>query len=292
MKKFLLLFLALSLLGGAAFSEDLGLTAGVEFNIGQLNPEGNVDVMDTGGTNIRPFVIWEADLVENLDITVEMGLPFWGNTEGDDNFWMDLDLNIFAAYHLGLSPEGTLRFSLESDNLFEVVRDWSPRFHSGTLIPGVKYTHDLGGMSVFGKVGLPFLLFAVGDAARGVDPLDEVGIDFTLGMGMDMNPGTLGFELGLLNSIRSGGRSSDDFARYLTLLPSFTFAAIPLYAEVDIIIPIYSNGMDFEGVTIIPEFRYDITSSFQAWVNLPIFNVGADYGDVGVGLGIGVQFSF
>jgi len=311
MKKILVLVLALSLVGGAAFAQqqDLGLTAGLEFNIGALN-DGDIDAMDTAGTYVRPFFILEdSDLVEGLELEVEIGIPFWINGFGSsdfaiemgrtlggfgvtvDEFWMDIDFRFFAGYSLGLTPEGTLRLSLESENWFEVVRDGDDTFHFGILTPAIRYTHDLGDMSFFGQVGFPFLLFAAGDGASGVDAFDFVGLDFTLGMNMGLDAGILGFELTLENLIRDEWVDDHDFAQYLTLLPSFTFATIPLYVEAEFIIPLWENGMDWMGMSIIPEVQYEIIDGLRAWLNLPMHGIGSD-GDVHVGLGLGVMFSF
>ena len=283
MKKILVFLLAFSVVGGAAFAQNLGLTAGVEFNIDALNSD-DFDATDSPGTAIRPFLIWENDeLVEGLELEAELGLPFWTNYAGDGNFWMDLDLRLFAGYHFGIGSDGTLRLHLESDNYFELASEYD-NDAAGTLEFGVKYTHDLGnGLSLFGKVALPFLLYSTGPLGA----FDWVGLDFTLGMSAEINPGVFGFELAFYNNIEG----YDHFAHELSLLPSFEFSAIPLYIEVEFVIPLWENGMDWSGMSIIPEVSYEIIPGLEAWLNLPIHGIGSNF-DATVGLGLGIQFSF
>jgi hypothetical protein len=303
MKKILVLFLALSVFGGAAFAQqDLGMTAGVEFNIGALNVDG-LDATDSPGTFVRPFFIWEnSDLVEGLELEVEIGIPFWTNGFGSsdmaiimgseiglsDELWLDLDLRLFAGFSLPVTPEGTLRFSAEFENWFEVVRDWDA-FHHGIVTPAIRYTHDLGDMSFFGQAAFPSLLFAAGDDID-ISPFDIVGFDFTVGMNMGLDAGLLGFELTLENIIRDE-LFDMDFVQHLSLLPNFTFADLPLYVEAEIRIPLYEDGMDWEGLSIIPEVRYNVMDNLQVFFNLPISGIASEF-DVILGLGVGVQFSF
>jgi len=279
MKKLLVLLLALSLVGGAAFAQNLGLTAGLEFNIGQLNHD-HVDAMDTA--ELRPFLVWEnSDLVENLDLYAEIGLPFWMSNEWADDFWMAMDIELDAAYHLSVSPQGVLTFGLN----FFAYFDLQPGNADADLwlYPRVKYTHDLNGISLFGKLEFPLYL------GTAVDAFDFVGLDIRLGMNMGLGGGLFEFKVDINNTL-SDHANETSFFDYLTITPSF--ATGPWYAEVAFGIPTVENGMDIYGLFIIPEVRYNITDSLLVWLNLPIFNIGAAYDDVGIGLGLGVQFSF
>ena len=303
MKKFLVLFLALSLVGGAAFAQDLGLSAGLEFHVGTLNHE-NIDAMDTA--LLRPVLTWENDdLVENLELYAEIGVPFWMSSAWADSFWLGVDLTLKGTYNLALTPEGTLSFVLKSQSMFLAFDDEisgavkSPAFGwsygmgvygiidtQSWLKPGIRYTHVLNGMSFFGQVNVPFLLFSGTDDE---DPFNHVGLDFVLGWDMNMDFGLIGAELELNNWIRYGGESPDDFFNWLTITP-FVEAG-PLYAEVAFGMPLVENGIDYIGMTITPEVRYQIIDNLRAFVNLPISGIGSE-GDVLFGLGMGVMFSF
>ena len=295
MKKFLVLFLALSLLGGAAFAEELGLTAGVEFHIGALNHE-DVDAMDTAV--LRPYLFWEnSDLVENLELYAEIGIPFWMSSWLYDDLWLGVDLTLRGTYNLELSPEGTLGLILESQSFFLApLEDYqfaqTPAFGWGWgltnttswLVPGVRYTHDLGDMSVFGQLNIPMQLFYGEDST-----FDHVGIDIIAGFDMNMDFGLLGVEVEFNGILTDEGDS--DFAQRLTITPFIELADLPLYAELSISMPLMSDGMDWYGMTITPEVRYYVMDNLRAFFNLPIQGIASDH-DVTIGLGLGVQFSF
>ncbi|MCL2374094.1 MAG: hypothetical protein FWC65_02485 [Treponema sp.] len=309
MKKILVLLAALSLVGGAAFAQqdDLGLTAGLEFGIVTLNHD-DIDAMDTAW--IRPMLIWENDdLVEGLDLYAEIGLPLWFNDAADET-WINMDLTLRGTYNLGITPEGTLSFTLESFTHFDFSGDDAVGL-DGFVAPrgimfrhilsggedvntalgfGVRYTHALEGMSFFGQVALPFNLFGNGDYAA--DAFDFANLDFTVGMNMDLDFGLLGFELELQNTLMYAGESADDFVQWLVLTPSVALADIPLYAEVAVTIPLFENGMDLYGLTITPEVRFMAMDNLQVYFNLPVRHVGADVPDVLIGMGLGVLFRF
>jgi len=287
MKKFLVLFLAFSLVGGAAFAQDLGLTAGLEFNIGQLNHE-HMDAMDTA--ELRPFLRWEnSELVENLELSAEIGLPFWmsrayggyGYYYVDDDFWMGMDIELDVAYNLSIMPEGFFTFGLN----FLTYLDLQPGDADAVLwlSPRVRYTHDLNGISVFGQLEFPLYLGTGGDA------LELIGLDILLGMNMGLAGGIFGFDVEINNWLKDYAEETS-FFEYLTLTPSFEIG--PWYAEIAFGIPTMENGMDYYGMTITPEVRYNIMDNLQVWLNLPVFNIGAAHDDVGIGLGVGIQFSF
>jgi len=309
MKRGLLVFaLVMFIIGGGAFAQDLGVTAGLEFGIGQLNHE-DADAMDSAW--IRPMFMYEnTDLVEGLRIYAELGLPLWFSDHAEE-FWMGMDLTLSGTFNLELSPEGTLGLMLESASAFwfggddavgPIFREPAPRgalfrhsnevydnFATGLGI-GVRYTHNLGAMNVFGQVNTAFNLFADGDYTP--DALDNLFLDFQLGMSMGLDAGVLGFLVGLDMDLQLGGESPDDTLHTLWFMPSFTFADFPLYVQVEIVVPMYEDGMDIEGMTIIPEFRFMAMDNLQLYFNLPMWNIGADDGDLALGLGLGVLFRF
>lgn len=293
MKKFLVFFLALSLLGGFAFANDLGLTAGLDFGINELNNDANDSAMDTAF--IRPTVVYENSFGD-VDLYAELGIPFWVNPE----FWLGIELKLEGAYNLALTSEGTLSFILGSEIFISAVYDEdkfvfptptrrSMRYIAGLytaddvveawVMPGVKYTHALSDFSIFGQVNVPLLL------ASCIDALDYVGLDFILGFNMTNG---FGLEVEIANWLQTPMEETDMF-HHVWITPSFETG--PIYAELEVGIPTYEDGIKFEGVTIIPEFRYMIMDNFQAYLNLPIQGIASD-NDVVIGLGLGARFSF
>jgi hypothetical protein len=277
MRKFLALFLALSLVGGVAFAQDLGMTAGAEFGITDLDEAGDT-------AYLRPFFIYENDtLVDGLELYAEIGVPFWINPE----FWMGVDLTLKGTYHLNLSalpPAGTLSIILESQTAMIAVDDtWAGALidSASVLVPGIRYTHELDNLSLYGQIDVPFLLFSGTD---GVDPFDFVGLDFTLGFFTDFG---FGLELTIENWITWEDESS--FFDYVYVTPFYE--AGPLYAEVSFAIPTFEDGFKTDGLSITPEVQYLIMDNLQAFLNFTISGIGSDDG-TGFGMGLGVMFSF
>ncbi|MCL2793422.1 MAG: hypothetical protein FWD87_10060 [Spirochaetaceae bacterium] len=287
MKKFFVLFLALSLFGGVAFGlsgwDNIDVTVGLEFAIMELNGEG--DALDTA--ILRPMFIMK-EAFGNFELYMEMGAPFWVQPE----VWLGVDLSFWGIYNLDLTPEGTLGLILGGE-MFAPVSPARPAYTtinalayptwptevSVWLIPGVKYTHLLNGISFFGQVNLPLILTYFGDA------LDWIGLDFILGLNMDNG---FGITLEVGNWLKTPWEEAE-FFDFVTIIPFFETG--PLYAELEIGIPTFENGMDNFGLFLKPEVRYMVMNNLQAFVYLPIFGLGSE-GDVTVGLGAGVKFSF
>ena len=296
MKKFLVVFLALSLVGGAAFAQDFNLTAGLEAGLLSLDFDNLDDAMDT--FYLRPSISFEIDsLLGGLELFAEAAVPLGFNDYGD-NFWAGLDLTFNATYNLGITADGTLSFILESQT-FVPVTDYaawvgiSPMFWGFDFEPesylttGIRYTHELPVMSIFGQVDVPFLLFS---GYEGIDPFDWVGLDFTLGLNMDMG---FGIEVFIENSLRGSmfGSGETSFFDWLTITPYFENG--PLYAEVAVVIPTMDDGMDFFGVSFIPEVRFQIIDALQAYLFVSINHVFSNWFDTQLyGIGTGVRFSF
>ena len=280
MKKILILFLALSVVGGAAFAQSF--TVGAELNFDPLTGY-NDDGTDDLGTHIRPFFSVSAEDVggHGIDVSAEVGVNFFMM---DGDMATDLDFEFDFAYNLPLSPEGTLTFGLNFTSATYLTDTPS------ALSPRVVYTHDLGGMTFFGGLELG-IAFTTADGWPGNELGDNLWMDLSAGMTMAMDPGTLGFDVTLEMSLQEGSESADDTVQWLSLLPNFTFADLPLYVELEVRIPLMSDGMDDEGISLIPEVRYGVSDALEVWLNMPMRHVTGDP-DLRLGLGLGVQFSF
>ena len=330
MKKFLVLFLALSVLGGAAFAQDLGLTAGVEFGMMELNGDG--DTIDSG--YVRPSIAYENnELVDNLDLFLEIGVPFWIKPE----FWLGIDLNLDLGYNLAIGDAGKLRIGVQALAWIPGVEDFgfSPELepHKGPagpvvpslgglgdlldilaglgglglddddfdidvpaaggggamsgpdfqmwVIPGVRYTQDLGSMAVFGEVNLPLWLIT----PDGMDALEVIGLNLILGASMDNG---FGGEIEITNFI-SNAADEAKFFQYVTLTPYYE--AGPLYAELEVGIPTFEDGMKSAGLFLQPEVRYMVMDNLQVYAGLPISGIASD-NDMILGLYLGAKFKF
>ena len=298
MKKILVLFLALSIVGGATFAQNA--TVGTELKFDPLNCD-NQDVV----VYFRPFFNFGAtDIGPGIDVFAEVGVNF----SFADNMGTALDFEIDIAYNLPVTPEGTLTFGLNFSHSygngngdwddwdwdFDDFSAFAPAFDDlglGDMFGGhrlaarVVYTHDLGGMSFFGGLELGFEFLTYDNLG------DDIDMEISAGMTMGMDPGVLGFNVGLEMVLQEGGESPGDTVQWLSLLPNFTFAALPLYVELEVRIPLMSDGMDDVGISLIPEVRYGITDTLEAWLNMPMRHVTGNP-DLLLGLGLGIQFSF
>jgi len=275
MKKILVLFLALSVVGGAAFAQSF--TVGTELNFMPLtgydlgeDEYGMPWASDDLVTHFRPFFSVSAEDIggHGIDVSAEVGVNF----EFGDNMATELDFEFDFAYNLAVSDEGLLTFGLNFNS-----DHW--------LSPRVGYTHDLGGMAFFGELELPIDFDTYDNLG------DHIRMNLTAGMTMGMDPGILGFDATLEMVLQEGGDSPDDTVQWLSLLPNFTFAALPLYVEMEVRIPLMEDGMDNSGISLIPEVRYGVTDALEVWLNMPMRHVTGDP-DLTLGLGLGVQFSF
>jgi len=297
MKKLMVTIFAVFLAAGisaAAFSQNnpfansangLGLTVGLEFGIDDFEEAAN-------SAYIRPALRYDTNALLDgaLGLSAEIGVPFWGNPD----FWMGVDLSLRGMYRLHLTPEGTMSFFLQSQTAFIAVDGdgrgvpfpslwWTGgiplRDITSVLTPGIRYTHSLGGLSVFAQIDSTFLLFSGGDR----NFFDWADIEFSIGMRTRTG---FAIEFEIEHWIRHPRTGNHELFYYLTITPSYRIG--PFFAEVDIGIPI----ADFdEGLRIIPEARYQIMDNFQVFANLTFEGVGSD-GGVTTGMGLGVSFSF
>ena len=303
MKKLGLVLMCM-LLAAFVFAEGTGLTAGVEFGFDSLNKEG-VDAIDTA--YLRPNIAYENnELAENVDLYLELGIPFWSNPE----FWLGIDFTLDGGYTVQVSDAGSLRIGLNALLWIPAATDkdtftfgYSPELQpykgpfggmGGSedpemyLIPGVRYTHALDNMSFFGEVNMPLYVLT----QEGMDALDIIPLNILLGMNMDNG---FGIEIEITNFIKDYTPDQEvSFFDYVTITPSYENEKF--YALVEVGIPTFDNGMDIAGLYLCPEFGYNVMDNFQIYAGLPISNVGSDKdkggSDVEFGLYVGAKYSF
>lgn len=276
MKRFLIVLLALSLFTGMAFA-NIGLTVGA----GYVEP--NTDVDDDERIEFQVRYDAEFGAIEVFGEVI-VGIPTDSDKDGD------MSIEVEGMYNFTPAMAGILNFIVDIpfDSDLDAVM-W--------LTPGFQYRHGFGFGDFFARVDLP--LFLAGD--DDLDAMDFVGLDFTFSL-MRLRDkrnmyGTWGFELGLQNWIETPG--DDDFLNTMTLTPYIEHEWF--YAEVEVVLPLYEDGFDIQGMSIIPEIEVNIVpvNGLSVWFNLPIHNIGADkekstFGndDVVVGFGAGVRFAF
>jgi len=309
MRRYFLILTLAACVATAAFSQSPNMAAGLEFGVREFNPEG-ANAMDTGW--LRPMFTYENNLADRLNLYAEVGLPLWFSSY-NDGFWLGADLTLSGAYTLNASPSGALSFMLESatafdfngngvyaffpaprGRLFRHLETWEG-MPAGDKIAtslglGVGYTHQIQATIIFAQANIAFFLFGDGDDVPGA--FDDVNVDFSIGVNTPFPGGNFGYTIGLNMNIKEGGNSPADILQYLYFIPSFEFSSVPVYIEVEVGVPMVGNGMDYIGLSIIPEFRYQATYSLNLYVNIPVSGIGVDGGTIGMGLDLGVMFNF
>lgn len=277
MKRILMIFLAITLFTGMAFADDIGLTVG----IGYIEP--NTDADEDERLNAELTYEGEFGAIEVF------GEIIYSHPLGDDEKGADADgtmtIELEGAYNFNDNMKGIL-------NLFVDMPLDSDIDETIWLTPGFQYKHTFGFGDIYARIDMPLYL------GSELDAMDFVGLDLTFSYGRLRDklfmPNTWGIELALINWLTEP--SDDDiFLEYLTFTPYYEHEWF--YGEVEVVLPLYEDGMDFEGIHIIPYFDINIlpVKGLSFWFNVPIEHIGADdtfVKDTVIGFGAGLRFSF
>ena len=277
MKRVLMIVMALSLFVSVAFAnEGLGLTVGV----GYIEP--NLDGDDDEGLAIE--VIYEGVFMDGkLEVEAELEYLHPMNSDLDG----EINIEVEATYNFADNMAGILKLEVEmplGDD--EDVTIW--------LTPGYRHKFELGFGALYAQADFPLYLAGAGDA------MDFVNFDLTFSLFRLRDYGGehgFGAELFLHNYL-SNPDDDADFLQGLTITPYFENEL--LYAELEIGMPLWKDGMKFVGLHIIPEVEVNVppVSGLSVWLNIPISNVGVDedmawFGkDAIIGFGVGVNYRF
>jgi hypothetical protein len=294
MKRFLLLVLALTMLAGMAYAQEkLGLTVGAGVGIPVLNTE---DGQDMDMELIIPKVIYENDLTDEMGIYVELEVLMSTNDDVEDlgaKLEIEFNYNINEAMTFFLKSNTELPFGDASpvgeynDKLEGVLSEY--------LTPGFRY-NLMGDMPMWFRLDVPLYIAGGGDA------MDYVDLDFTYNLNRlrdkEMTPDTWGVELkaNMHLSAPEETMEADNFLSLLTITPYYEMEL--LYGELEIVLPLYEDGMDTTGLTITPKVDINIPNveGLALELALPITNLGADKDkggdDMRIGLGLLVKYSF
>jgi len=262
MKRFLVFFLVLVLAAGFVAAQDLGLTAGLEFGLGNVGKAYGGDVEPY----LMPMVIYETALLDDaLDLYAELDYTIGLNEDVPMSLYFDLSL----GYNLGLGDASTLTFILENE--FDELYISPDSGLVGIFTPAVKFNQAFDFGDLYAQIGLPITYIKDFDTA--------VGLDFTVGWGS-------AFGLGLEAIIRNMIAPSDG-AGYYELEATISYETDPIYFEVNLVFPKETA----DGITITPEFEYALGSlTLYAWIEFA--GVGGDGGEVIVTPALGVKYSF
>ena len=277
MKKFLVFFMVLTLATGFVMAQEedegIGLTVGAEFGIGDINKPNNADDMYP---YVMPMIIYENAFMDGaLDIFAELDytLGFTDNAAGD--LPMELYNDIIIGYNLGLSEASTLSFIVEHELTFDLVTDGDVADNMlNTVRPGIRFNQFIESAGdLYAQVNLPVTYMD-----NGAD--DTItGLDFIIGWGSTFG---LGLEATIYTLL-----SPDTVSGYNGFDVLVSYENGPVYCEVEACIP---EDMD-SGVTITPEFQYEIIPNLKAYVNCAFTAIGSDF-DVGITPALGITYSF
>jgi len=258
MKRFLFIFLVLVLAAGFAAGQDLGLTAGLEFGIGNVGKTNDVYLM--------PMIIYETAFFDGaLDLSTELDYTFGFGDELAQSLYFDF----FLGYNLSLGSASTLSFILENE--FDELEISPDSRLTGIFTPAVKFNQGFDFGDIYAQIGVPITYLDKGDTTT-------TGLDFTLGWGSAFG---LGLEAVIYTMLAPGD------ADYVGLEATVSYETGPIYCEINIYFP---KEVKY-GITITPEFDYAL-GSLTLYTFIEFAGIGVDGGEVSISPALGVKYSF
>ena len=299
MKKFCVLFLALSLIAGFVSAEGIGLAAGIEFGITDVNkPNDAEDVypyLEVSVEYANSFLdgaldIYAAGFAYDIDFVREI------NNDGKEVNPNGLSFDLGIGYNLGLGEASTLSFIMGNSNYIEFAPAVEDRVF-GVIKPGVKFNQNFEDKGEFyAQVDVPVAYLYFGQEKDHTFS----GLDVTLGWASSFG---LGFEAAghILFSPSKDGEGET--------LNGFTGTSInvyyendSIYAEIATAIPIknldlgcpysYFDSSAGTGVSITPMFSYSFDFGFSAYLSLTFDGIGVKDNDMGITPAVGITYSF
>jgi hypothetical protein len=281
MKKFFAFLLIMALVASFAAADDdegIGLSAGLEFGIGNVNKANDEEM----SPYLMPMLIYENSFLdETLDVYAELDYTFGftkePNDDGDDVNPQSMYIDVMIGYNLGLGSASTLSFILENEFDKIII---SPKYKetnaiTGIFTPALKFNQELDIGDLFAKIGAPTTYIQYDKDAD-----TEIGLDFTIGWNST-------FGLGIEAKVCTLIVPSDD-AGYNGFETIISYKSETVYIEVETIIP---KEISNEGVTVTPEFDYSF-KNFTFYVKCEFSSIGVDGGGVSVTPALGIKYSF
>ena len=278
MRRFLIFFLVLILAVGFASAQELSLTVGMEYGIGNINRAYDDDTYPY----LMPMIIYENTFLDDtLDLYAELDYTFGftktPNEDGKEVLPQSLYFDFSLGYNLSLGSASTLTFILENEFDELII---SPSFKDsnnlrGIFTPAVKYTHGFDFGDLYAQTGVPVTY------VQEVKDADIIaGFDFTVGWGST-------FGLGLEATFYTQIAPRDD-AGYLGLEAIASYETDSFYFELDVIFP---SKISEEGLTITPEVDYAF-GNFTFYTFIEFAGIGVNGGKVIITPAVGVKYSF
>lgn len=289
MKKLSILLVVFMLVSVTAMAQLEGLYAGAEIVVDDLLAD---DIMFVG---VRPYVGYETVIMdEALELAAELGIPIAVPLEADDML-IGIDLKLGGLYNISLSDASKLGFGLNAYVFFPIDDKkgmWtnvSPFGCFSTDIgemqmwvePVIKFTQAMDFGLLYGILEIPIIVLYEGDAA------DLIATKFTAGVELEM-----GLDVGLTHYGFAVNDSMGDYWHYLEVYGKYKLLEDALLVGATIGVPLYEDGIKFQGIAITLEAAYTLEMGLVIYGEIPISNVAADQGDIGVGLTVGAKFSF
>ena len=283
MKKIIILLVALTMVAGFTFAEDIGLTAGLEFGLNAVNkPNGTDDMYPY----LMPYVYYENSFLDGaLDLYTELDYTFGFTKDADDNFPMDLWWDLALGYNLSLGSASNLTFLAENELGIEFVEKMGDTLW-GIFRPGVKFSQGIDNVGdLYGQIDVP-IGYGDDDILLGLDI--TAGWASTFGLGLKAKAHML-----FMPDYLDTGFTGIDIKA--------TYSSGPLYGEVEFRIAkeinsyfpsSYFDGSYFKGgFAIIPKFQYTIIPNLNAYIKCAFGGIGSD-GDIVISPALGVTYSF
>jgi len=300
MKKFPVFFLVLALVAGFAAADDIGLTAGLEFGITDINKPNEVEDMYP---YLEASVEYENSfLYEALDIyaglAYDIGFTKINVDDEEKNphgLWFDLKV----GYNLGLGAASTLSFILENENYIEFAPAVEDRIF-GVIKPGVKFNQNMANIvDLYAQADVPFAYAYYGlqkdNTFFGLDL--TLGLASTFGLGLEAS----GHVLILPNDEIDGEKYNGFTGMGITA----SYETGPVYAELAATIPFKNleeggsyNYFDSSelfggtGISITPMFSYTFGFGLSAYLSVTFNGIGIKDNDMGITPAIGITYSF
>ena len=292
MNKIFLLLVAMTMIFGVAFALDgLSLGAGFRHKDFDADPAGTAMEMRFDALYEGVFM----DEALELDATVGFNMVNFDDMEND------IDIELELRYNMGISDVSKLTFILNSLTDIPFADDAE---YVSWLKPGVKLGQTFGFGDMFFQLDFPIFLMDGYDP--GFDSFDFVNMDLTISLFKERKfrgpvsgyGAGYGGEIKLSNELSNPYDNIDpNFPEALTITPFYSSDL--WYAEVEVGMPLYEDGMDIEGMSITPKFEMDIApvEGLSFWLDVPITNLGAkdfagDSADPIFGVGVGLNFKF
>ena len=279
MKKAVILFMAFVLAAGFAMADDIGLTAGLEFGIENLNKANEGDSRPW----IEPSISYYSNFLDGaLDLNTKLGFYIGFTKYENESVPMGLYFDLGLTYSLYLSYASALSFTVENeiDKLMITNRPEDGSGINSTFLPAVNFGQDIDGIGNI-YINLKFPIQYLTDYDKNADT--TVNFNGILGWYSTFGLGLWIKEVYIMRPDKyseSGHYAIGAFASY---------GYGPFYAQAEA--SIYKD-FDAYGMTLTPQIQFNIIDGLYFWVKCALEKLGSSQYDTAASPGIGISYSF